>query len=229
MSKSSLACVALVLSLVGASASAHEKGDIILRGGIINVDPRGDESPIDVAGLTTLPGVDVASDTQLGITGTYMLTNNIGLELLAATPFEHDISVAGVGIKAGSTKHLPPTLTVQYYFGESSSQLRPYAGLGINTTIFFEEDIDPQLNAALDGIVGLPAGSVDADLELDQSWGLSAQIGIDYMLNDKWVINGAIWLMDIDTDATIETAVAEVPFDVEIDPLVFLLSIGYKF
>jgi len=229
MIKSSLACAALALSLLGAPAIAHEKGDFILRGGIINVDPRGDESPIDVAGLTTLPGVDVDSDTQLGITGTYMLSDNLGLEVLAATPFKHDIYVAGTSLKAGSSKQLPPTVSVQYYFGQSSSQFRPYAGLGVNTTIFFEEEIDDQLNSALDGIVGLPAGTVDASLELDQSWGLAAQVGFDYMLNEKWVINGAIWYTDIDTDATIRTAVADVPFDVEIDPLVYFLSIGYKF
>lgn len=233
MIKRNLPYVALALTLVlgfkSSPAMAHEKGDFILRGGIINVAPRGDESPIDVAGLATLPGVDVGSNTQIGVTGTYMLSNNIGIELLAATPFKHDIHVAGVGIKAGSTKQLPPTLSVQYYFGNASTKFRPYASLGINTTIFFEEKIDGELNSALDGIVGLPAGTVDASLELDQSWGLAAQAGFDYMLNDKWVINGAIWYTDIDTDATIHTAVADVPFEVEIDPLVYFLSIGYKF
>ncbi|MFT6438151.1 MAG: outer membrane protein W [Candidatus Azotimanducaceae bacterium] len=62
----------LVLSFKGSPAIAHEKGVFILRGGIINVAATGDESPIDVAGLTTLPGVDVDSDTQIGITGTYI-------------------------------------------------------------------------------------------------------------------------------------------------------------
>jgi len=229
MIKPGLYLIALTLCLFGTPATAHEKGDFILRGGIINVDPRGSENTIDVAGLTTLPGVDVDSDTQLGITGTYMLTNRIGLEVLAATPFKHDIYVAGVGIKAGSAKQLPPTISIQYYFGDTTSQFRPYVGLGINTTIFFEEEVDAQLNSALDGIAGVAPGTVNADLELDQSWGLAAQVGFDYMLNDRWLINGAIWYADIDTDATIHTAIADVPFDVEIDPLVYLLSIGYKF
>ncbi len=229
MIKRSLACTVMALSLLGTPAIAHEKGDFILRGGIINVDPRGSESPIDVAGLTTLPGVEVDSETQLGLTGTYMFTDHLGLEVLAATPLEHNIYIAGSALKAGTTKHLPPTVSAQYYFGETSSQFRPYIGLGLNTTIFFEEDIDPALNSALDTIVGLPAGTVDAELELDQSWGLAIHVGFDYMLNEKWLINGAVWWADIDTDATIKTAVADVPFDVEIDPLVYLLSIGYKF
>jgi len=211
------------------NAIAHEKGDWIVRAGPIVVDPQGDSDTIDVAGIVTLPGVDVDSDTQLGLTGVYMLSNNIGLELLAATPFKHDISVSGTGINAGDAKQLPPTLTLQYYFGDSSSRFRPYAGLGINTTIFFEENVDDELNLALDGIVGLPPGSVNAKLELDQSWGLSAQVGFDYMLNENWLINGALWYIDIDTEATIKTAVADVKFDVEIDPIVYILSIGYRF
>ncbi|MFT6438150.1 MAG: outer membrane protein [Candidatus Azotimanducaceae bacterium] len=138
-----------------------------------------------------------------------MLSNNIRIESLAATPFKHDITVAGLGIKAGSTKQLPPPFIFQYYFGDASSKFRPYASLGINTTIFFEEEIDAELNAALDGIVGLPAGTEDASLELDRSWVLAAQARFDYMLNDKRVINGAIWYTGINTDTTIHTAVAD--------------------
>ena len=216
-------------AIIAVDAYAHEQGDWILRAGPILVDPHESSDAIDVAGIVTLPGVSVDSDTQLGITGVYMLTNNIGIELLAATPFTHDIKVRGVGVKAGDAKQLPPTISIQYYFGESTSRFRPYAALGLNTTIFFEEDVDNELNLALDGIVGLPPGSINAKLELDQSWGLSVQVGFDYMLNDNWLINGAVWYIDIDTEATIKTAVAKVKFDVEIDPVVYILSIGYRF
>lgn len=208
---------------------AHEKGSWILRTGAILVDPDESSDTINVAGLVTLPGVDVDSDTQLGITGVYMLTDKWGIELLAATPFTHDIKISDLGIKAGDTKQLPPTLMLQYYLGDPASRFTPYVGLGVNTTIFFEESVDDELNLALDGIIGLPPGTVDADLSLKQSWGVSAQIGFDYMLNDNWMINGAIWYMDIDTEAKIKTAVAEVKFDVDIDPLVYILSIGYRF
>lgn len=220
---------AALLIAVSGSVFAHEAGDWLVRFGPALVDPDTDSDMIDVAGITTLPGVDVGNETQLGITGVYMFTDNVGLELLAATPFTHEITVSGVGIPAGETKHLPPTLSLQYYPMDSSSAFQPYFGLGLNATIFFEEDVDNQLNLALDGIVGLPAGTVDAGLSLDDSYGLAAQAGFDYMINDKWMINGAIWWIDIDTTAVISTAVADVSFDVEIDPMVYVLSIGYKF
>ena len=222
--------VLLILSVIIAQpAMGHEKGDWILRGGAIVVAPDESSDAIDVAGIVTLPGVDVGNETQVGITGTYMLSESLGLELLAATPFTHDIDLSDLPIKAGSTKQLPPTLSLQYYFGESSAAFRPFVGVGLNATIFFEEDVSSELNAALDGIVGLPAGTVDADLSLDDSYGLAAQVGFDYMINENWLINGTVWWMDIDTEAKVSTAVADVKFDVEIDPVVYLLSVGYRF
>jgi outer membrane protein len=89
--------------------------------------------------------------------------------------------------------------------------------------------VSDDLNSALDGIVSLPEGSVDAELDLDNSVGLAAQVGLDYMITENILINGTVWWMDIDTEATIYTSVANVTFDVDIDPFVYLLSIGYRF
>ena len=223
--------VAFILTaLIWNPAAAHEAGDWILRAGPATVDPDTDSDLIDIAGLATLPnGVDVDDNTQLGITGVYMISDKWGVELLAATPFSHDIKLEDAPIKAGDTKHLPPTLSLQYYPEMGGNNFHPYVGLGFNATIFFEEDVDDELNLALDGIVGLPPGTVDADLSLDDSYGLSAQIGFDYMISENLLINGAIWWIDIDTEAKISTAIADVKFDVEIDPMVYFLSIGYKF
>ncbi len=225
-----LKVIGLVLLVAcGFSAQAHEKGDFIVRGGLANVSPNEDSDRIDIAGLAVLDGVTVDANTQLGLTFTYMLTSNVGVTLLAATPFEHDIAIENAPVKAGSTKHLPPTLTIQYYFGESSSEFRPYVGAGINHTVFFEEDVDPQLEAALEGIIGVPAATLATGLDLDASWGLAVEAGFDYALNDKWGINAAIYYIDINTDATVSTSVADVGFGVDIDPFVYSVSVSYKF
>ena len=215
--------------LVSPVANAHEAGDIILRGGFANVSPQEDSDRINVAGLATLDGVTVDGNTQIGITATYMLSDSLGIEVLAATPFEHDIAIKNASVRAGSTKHLPPTVSLQYFFGSSGSAFRPYVGAGINTTIFFSEDVDPQLNAALDGIAGVAPGTVNASLELDQSWGLAVQAGFDYRLNDTWGVNAAIWYIDISTDATIKTPLPDVTFGVDVDPFVYMVGLSYKF
>jgi len=220
----------LVLTfLVAGPVCAHEAGDWIVRAGPIQVEPDVDSDVIDVAGLVTLPGVDVGDETQLGLNIGYMLTDRWGLELLAATPFSHEITLKDLPVKAGDTKHLPPTLSILYFPEVGNSKFNPYIGVGLNATIFFEEDVDDELNLALDGIVGLPAGTVDADLDLDESYGLSLRAGFDYMINDNLLINASVWWIDIDTEAKVSTAIADVKFDVELDPMVYLISVGYKF
>ncbi len=212
---------------------AYEQGDWIIRTGAAMVDPDTESDKIDIAGLATLDGVDVDDDTQLGITATYMLTDIWAVELLAATPFEHDISVNGVGINAGSAKQLPPTLTFMWYpMGGTKSAFQPFVGAGINYTYFWDEDVDKELEAAL-GIITEPVtGSTDpvpAKLDLDDSWGVAARAGFDYLIDDNWSINAGVWWIDIDTEATIETDLADVKFDVEIDPWVYMVGVSYRF
>ena len=102
--------------LISNHANAHKAGDWIIEAGPISVQPSVDSDPIDVAGLQTFEnGVDVDNDVQLGLTGTYMLTDRWGIKLLAASPFSHDIELEDAPVTAGDTKHLPPTLSLQYY------------------------------------------------------------------------------------------------------------------
>ncbi len=90
--------MALVAALAGGSlaAQAYEKGDFVLRLGAVNVDPDSDSSKINLPGVPTLK-TEVDDDTQFGIIPMYMVTEKVGIELLAATPFKHDISLKGKG------------------------------------------------------------------------------------------------------------------------------------
>jgi outer membrane protein len=227
LSVAALASAAFISPLVAA-----EQGDWIVRVGAANVDPDVSSDPIDIAGLVTLDGVDVDDDTQLGITGTYMVRDKWGVSLLAATPFEHDITVKGVGIAAGSAKQLPPTLTLQWYPRGGSDGWQPYLGLGVNYTAFFDEEVDSELEAAL-GIITEPVtGStapVPASLDLENSWGVAVQAGVDIPINDKWAVNAGVWWIDIGTTATIGTALGDVKFDVDLDPWVYMIGVAYKF
>jgi outer membrane protein len=225
---------ALVSSMAWTNpAVAYDQGDWIIRAGAAMVDPDTESDEIDVAGLATLEGVDVDDDTQLGLTATYMLTDIWAVELLAATPFEHDITVEGVGIDAGSTKHLPPTLTFMWYpMGGKDSKFQPFLGVGVNYTHFWDEEVDKELEAAL-GIITEPVTGVTdpvpARLELDSSWGVAGRAGFDYLINENWGVNAGVWWIDIDTEATIKTDLANVEFDVEIDPWVYMVGVSYKF
>lgn len=126
--KKTISSLAVVAALVSPSVFAHSEGDFILRVGAASVVPNDSSDKI----LGSQYELEVNSDTQLGLTFGYMFTDNISLEVLAATPFSHDISTDLVGKDIGSTKHLPPTVMVQYYFGDSQSKFRPYVGAGLD-------------------------------------------------------------------------------------------------
>ncbi|MBE3886975.1 outer membrane protein OmpW [Vibrio parahaemolyticus] len=207
--------LAVVAALVSTSVFAHKQGDFVLRVGAASVVPNDSSDKI----LGSQEELKVDSNTQLGLTFGYMFTDNISLELLAATPFSHDISTDLLGLgDIADTKHLPPTLMVQYYFGEPQSKFRPYVGAGLNYTIFFDEGFN---NKAKN--VGL------TDLKLDDSFGLAANVGVDYMINDQWFLNASAWYANIETEATYKFGGAKQKTDVKINPWVFMISGGYKF
>ena len=216
------------LVMGAASVSAHEAGDFIVRVGAAQVDPNDDSDALTLNGAV-LAGTEaeVDDDTQLGLTFTYMVTNHIGVGLLAATPFDHDLEADLTGLSlgkvdAGSTKHLPPTVTLQYFPMDSTSKFQPYVGVGINYTTFFDEDVDGELESTL----GLTGG----DLEVDASWGWSAQVGFDYEIDEHWVVNASVWYIDLQTDAKFKfDQPVVIKADVDIDPLVYMVGIGYKF
>lgn len=194
-----------VILLAGVMAfAAHAtaaEGDWKIRAGIGNVDPKSDNGDV----------VSVDSGTTAVINGAYMITDNVGFEILASLPFSHDIKLEANGAKVGETKHLPPTFSLQYYF-PTSSALTPYAGLGLNWTLFFDEKTE-----------GALAG---ADLSLDDSIGLAAQLGVDYDISDTMFVNFDIRWIDIETDAEVNGTAVET---VEITPLVYSVTLGWRF
>lgn len=89
----------------------------------------------------------------------------------------------------------------------------------MNYTIFFEESTD----ADVEGL-GL------TKLDLDDSIGPAAQIGADYEFGNGWLVNADVRYIDIDTEATLSgTGGEELETDVDIDPWVVSVGIGYRF
>lgn len=215
--------VALLAVGLISSANAYEAGDFIVRAGAAMVDPNENSGTISPAAISPAGEVGIDDDLQLGLTGTYMFTDNIGLELLAATPFTHTISLegdlAGLGSLA-TAKHLPPTISLQYFFNNDSS-FTPYIGAGVNYTMMLETEITSNGEAVL-GSLGITDTSIDAD----DSVGLSLQAGLDMALTDNIILGAAVWYMDIETEIEVANAVK---VDLDIDPWVYMVSVGYKF
>jgi len=86
------------------------------------------------------------------------------------------------------------------------------SGLGVNYTLFFDEKTQGPLTGA--------------DLDLDASFGVAAQLGFDYDLSDNWFLNLDVRWINIETDAELDGAPVET---VEIDPIVYSLTLGWAF
>jgi outer membrane protein len=197
--------VALALGGLAAPAFAQQAGEWTFSVGARQVNPKSDNGSLVGGALD----VEVDSGISATFTGEYFIRDNLGIEILASLPFKHDINIDGLG-RVGSTKHLPPTVSLQYHFGEGT--VKPFVGAGVNYTVFFSEDT-----------TGALAGT---DLDLDGSWGLAAHAGIDFEVGEKGSIRiDARWI-DIDTDVQLNGADIGT---VEIDPLVYGAAYVFKF
>ena len=190
---------ALLALMAATPVFAQSAGDWTVGVGVGWVSPKSDN------GLLAGAATSVDNDLRPTLTVEYFPWNNVGIELLAATPFEHTATISGVG--TATTKHLPPTLSLVYHI-PTAGKVTPFVGAGINYTTFFSEE------SAL-GVV-----------KLDDSFGLAVKAGFDVAISDKGALRTEVRWMDIDSDVTLDGAPIGT---VNIDPVVFGLSYVMKF
>ena len=174
-------------------------------------------SPDESASIEAIGGdADISTTVIPELDITYFFTENWSLELILGTT-KHDveaINTAVGNIDLGSVWLLPPTLTFQYHY-TSLGDFKPYVGAGLNYTIFYSVD----------------EGPVADDLDYDNSFGFAGQLGIDYMISDKWFINLDVKKLFLQTDVTVNATSAlgaTVGADVDINPWLFGLGVGVK-
>jgi len=203
MKKLLLSC-SIGLTLCAGSAFAEE-WNWVFKFGVHNVDPRSDNGSL--VGNTL--DVDVDSNARPTIALGYYFTPHVQLEVLGAIPFEHDFTLNGA--HAGSFKHLPPTVSLQYHFNPEG-KWDPFLGLGINYTMVYDESPE-----------GVLAGK---KLRLDNSVGLAAQLGLEYHVDEKWSFAADLRYMDIDADVDVNGADVGT---VSVDPLLYGVHAIYRF
>lgn len=159
---------------------------------------------------------------------TYFFTKNFAAELILGTS-KHDVNTTGSDISAvggptstnvdlGSVRLLPPTLTFQYHFYPlADKNFKPYVGAGINYTIFYDVN----------------GGNTVKDVKYDNAVGFACQLGIDYMITDKFFINIDAKKIFLNTDVTVDAsnlaAGLSIPAEVDIDPWLFGIGVGMRF
>lgn len=217
--KKAAAGLAVTAALGSSPLMAYEAGDFIARVGAAGVFPTGESED-----LQAVPGGYVEADDawSLGVTFSYLVTDQIGIGVLGAWPFKHDIQPKGnLTAVTGSddvaeVTQLPPTVTLQWHI-PTGSNFHPYVGAGVNYTYFFDEDTKGALS--------------DADIDIDNSWGLAAEAGVDYLFDNDWLVSAQVWYASIEPEAKIRGGALNLDekLDVEIDPWVFMAGVGKKF
>ncbi|MBI1206545.1 MAG: outer membrane beta-barrel protein [Azospirillum sp.] len=215
---------ALILTAVGSAgpATAEEgfktkaAGQFLVRLRAIGLIPN-DGDPIKTeVGDVEVGRTQVSSDTVPEIDFSYFITDNIAVELIAATTQHHVTAKLNGGgeIVMGDVQVLPPTLTAQYHFF-TKERVSPYLGAGINYTIMFDEH---------------GANSALSDVRFSNSVGPALQAGVDVAIGGNWSLNfdiKKIWLAS-DVKATLRPATG-LKATADLDPLVVGVGVGYRF
>lgn len=133
---------AFALLLTAGAAQAQEKtADTTDVAGHFQARLRAAAVVPDPSATITISGANIGGKTSVSDSFipeadlTYFITGNIAVEAIAAVT-KHTVrnSVAGT---VSSVWLLPPTITAQYHF-DPSGPIRPYVGMGVNYTVFYD-------------------------------------------------------------------------------------------
>ncbi|WP_136248925.1 OmpW/AlkL family protein [Halomonas borealis] len=181
------------------SVMANQAGDVYVRGGIAKSEVNDD--------IGSLNGNDIEASDERGFSYGlgYQFHDKLGVELNGTQDIEHDISIGGGD--AGSLDRRPVNLMLNYYpLGGTGSRVQPYAGAGLNYTYFNDVTVD--------------------GLDVDDSYGAAAQLGVDFALTDNFMIGAFANYADVSPDIEVNGSDAG---DVDVDPVTVGGGVTYRF
>lgn len=152
----------------------HKAGEVIVRGRIMGVLPYDESSTIDLIGGRVhvppmiLPDVDltVFLGDRWSVTGqTGALKTRIKLQGTRYGDFDF-----------GTVWDIPASLAVQYHF-RRRGRVETYVGAGLVANWYFGEK---------------PAGGFVQDFKVSSVYAPLIKAGLDYRLNDKWLVNAEV-------------------------------------
>jgi outer membrane protein len=129
-------------------------------------------------------------------------------------------SVPYNGQIVSTARWFAPTLIFNYVFGPETWAVRPYIGLGINYTHFY----DLQSTSAGDAANGGPTA-----ISLSSSTGPEGTVGFSWKVADRWHVYGSYSRTKISSDFTGNTAGTIRRTHIDFKPSAFVVSAGYSF
>jgi len=209
------------------AAYAVENNTVLVGAYFINFDVTtpGLQGPGTIPGL----GADVKNITTAYLAYTRRLTDHFSVELAAGDP--PTAKTVGVGpAKLGSVpydgqtlitaKWLSPTVLLEYTFMDEKSPIRPYVGVGVNHTVFYNRVVTD---------AGAQVTGGPTSVALSPSTGGAATIGLAYNIAPHWVAHASFSVSNIHTSAVADTAGLERTAHISFAPKAAVIAVGYQF
>jgi outer membrane protein len=185
----------------------------------------------DITGPYVPPGVNTRLDDVETLYAAYVrrLSSHFNLELAFGwPPLTKTVgkgpatlgSAPYTGQVIATARWLAPTALLNYSFFDESSPLRPYVGVGVNYTRFY----DRQSTYAGDQASGGPTS-----ISLPASVGPAAVVGLAYHLNNRWGVYASYSVSDVHSRLTADTAGVIRTSHIDFWPRALVISAGFSF
>ncbi len=223
-----------VLAAFAVPAMAQQAGDNLINAGWAHLGLNQSSEPLKL-GTFTVPnsGAHVSNADTLLLSFTHFITDNIAVTADLGIPPKFKLdgsgSLSGLG-QLGTATQWSPALLAKYYFGDANSQFRPYVGAGVTYVWYSNVKLTSSLTGLLNG--GDPGASTSADLS--SSFAPVANVGMAYNFDKNWSANVSLAYVPLKTKADLSTrhsdgTTTHATTKITLNPLVTVLSVGYKF
>jgi outer membrane protein len=212
-----------LIASIAVPAEAQSAGSWMVRAGATRIKPNVDSGDLTAP---SFPGTkaDIRADTQFSGGITYMLTDNVSIDVPLALPYKHELdgagAIQGVG-KIGEVKSLPMTVLAQYRFLDASSPIRPYLGAGPTYAKFYKAKSTAALSALTGGTTANPT-----TLDVDSKLAATVQAGASFAFAPHWFLDAAVLKTFLKTTTHLSTGQT---LDAKLNPTTFTVGVGYTF
>ena len=211
----------------GAHADNAHPNDIRIGGYFVQFD----SSASDITGPYTVPGLKTSVNNTATLDLGYVrtLSSHFAVEFAFGwPPLTHAVakgpaavgSVPYNGQTIADIRWLSPTALLEYNFFAPDSRWRPFVGVGVNYTYFY----DRQVTAAGAAVSGGPTS-----ISLPSSVGPAVTAGFKYRLNTRWHIVASYSVAQVNSQLTTDTAGVLRSSKVHFWPNAVVVSVGYSF
>ena len=199
-------------------------------------------------------GFEVEDADTAGLVLDYFVNDNVSLELVLGAPPEMELSGKGainlpiIGQaanlekfdKIATTDAYTPTFLGKYHFGSINNKIRPYVGAGVMYAHFSDVKADRGVNKELSSNPILARLQPElGKIKVDDAFAPVAIVGVDYNITPEWFATASVTYAHLSTKASLKVkgntstgerdVILKGESDIEINPIVTYLGIGYRF